>query len=315
MTVAYGQGVSTRATADNDRDHERCIALAGDVRVSTRAIADNDRDGVRNSTPWRLAAVFQPARPQTPIATSSCASDPRGMYSFQPARPIQPERQSWVAVNVSFQPARPQTSIAARSRSQRGSPVQLFKPARPQTSITTTHTSASSRHRAQSFNPRDRRHRSRPTTPVSGGGSTLTFQPARLESTSSGDRRFNPRDRRHRSRRLVHLPHPGTGRKVSTRATVDIDHDSRRATILTRRSTSFNPRDRRQRSRLVTHAWIGVACFNPRDRRQRSRPANDNDRKPAYGTVSTHATADNDRDSTCSACATLPSIAFQPDAV
>ena len=138
------------------------------------------------------------------------------------------------------------------------------------------------------FNPRDRRHRSRRRRSPSRG--QLVADVVSTRATAFGSirraRLFQP------ARPQTTIAAFRARVAVSTRAITDIDRGERDARISPSVDARFKPRDRRHRSRRSNSCAAGnrpTSGFNPRDRRQRSR------HRP-HLTVSTRATADNDRD-------------------
>ena len=158
-------GVSTRATADIDRDVPTgrgagrrtlpfqparpqtsiatCVPaniILTELFVSTRATADIDRDPQMSCAPCFTSSMFQPARPQTTIATvpgspgrvEVCRFNPRDRRHRARLRDAGDLRIR----EAMFKPARPQTSIATCATLPTLGPVQSrFQPARPQTTI------------------------------------------------------------------------------------------------------------------------------------------------------------------------------------
>ncbi len=270
--------------------------MAANWPVSTRATADSDRDPIRGTRAY-CRRLFQSARPRTAIATS--ASHVRALHragasstpcrrSFNPHDRDQRTRRRGEPIRTGdyagFQLARPRTAIVTRA----------FSAAERVRTVVSTHATADSDRgsrqtfggasvsiRATAASSRDLIHE------YERQRLGLTFQHTRprtaiatlpsLKVRACFGACFNPRDRGQRSR----------------------PSDRARARSAPR---SFNPRDRDQRSRSVSSGLrsSGKLGFNPRDRGQRSRPhtlyRHARDHCSTAYRVSTRATAASVRD-------------------
>ena len=256
--------------------------------------------------------LFQPARPQTSIATVSHEGQRSPGSWFKPARP-----QTSIATANQVECLTQNLDVSTRATAdidrdsffQRSSSVEgpLFQPARPQTSIATSSVGRYSRRdcivstRATADIDRSRLALRR----SSRRGRLTAFQPARPQTsiaiastTSLLCAAFQPARPQTSIANLSSDLENCARRFVSTRATANIDRDALSSVGAASVRRCFNPRDRRHRSRRERHRRPSRPSyrFNPRDRRHRSRHHRKGGNRRFRYSVSTRATADNDRD-------------------
>ena len=134
--------VSTRATANSDRDHRVPSAAVVRVEGSTRATAVSDRDTRNRQVSRDHPARFNPRGPRTAIATRLCRRTDidRDRVSIRATANSDRDVEDHAGTR-----RRAVVSIRATANSDRDTslyvsptPLRVFQPARPRTAIATS---------------------------------------------------------------------------------------------------------------------------------------------------------------------------------